>query len=125
MKRQYHQSGMTLIGLLFLLALIGFFVLLGLRLAPVYLEASKVKTVLAGLQDESGISKKNKREILKMMRSRYDINDIRYVDLGKTTQINKTAKAMVIRVVYERREPFLGNVDLIVSFDEETRIPLN
>jgi len=46
-----HQEGFTFISLVFILGLIGFFVLLGLKIAPIYLDHSKVVSALAEIKN--------------------------------------------------------------------------
>ena len=47
-----RQQGVTFIGWIVILAIVGFFVLLGLRLGPVYLENFSVKQALASLEND-------------------------------------------------------------------------
>ena len=52
MRSRTHQRGMTAIGWLIVLAMIGFFVLLALRMVPAYLDYYKVVSTLEGLESE-------------------------------------------------------------------------
>lgn len=45
-----HQQGLTFISLVFFLGLIAFFVLLGLKIGPIYLDHSKVTNALAEVE---------------------------------------------------------------------------
>ncbi len=45
-----RQQGLTFISLVFVLGLIGFFVLLVLKIAPIYLDHSKVVSALAEIE---------------------------------------------------------------------------
>ena len=54
MKRT--QGGMTLIGFVIVLAVIGFFAYVGMKLIPMYSEFYAVKSALKGLQAEPGIA---------------------------------------------------------------------
>ena len=56
MRSRKHQQGMTAIGWLIVLVLIGFFVLLALRMVPAYMEYYKVVSSLSSLEKESGFS---------------------------------------------------------------------
>ena len=45
-----RQQGLTLISLVFILGLIGFFVMLTLKIVPIYLDHGKVKSALEALK---------------------------------------------------------------------------
>lgn len=122
MRKLHRQGGMTAIGWLLVLGLIAFFVLIALRLIPVYLEYIKVVTVLESLEEEPGIGQKTRTEILQLIERRLDINDVRHVDPRKRTQITKDDGRVTIRIRYERREPLIGNVDVVASFDKAVQV---
>jgi cytochrome c biogenesis protein CcdA len=70
---------MTAIGWLLVLGLIAFFTLITLRLVPLYLEYAKVASALESLENEPGITRKTKTEIVNMMQKRFDVNDVNNV----------------------------------------------
>ena len=72
MRSRTNQRGMTAIGWLMVLALIGFFVLLALRMVPAYLEFYKVVSTLNSIEEESGFS--SPREIRELLERRFDIS---------------------------------------------------
>ena len=63
MSTRYNQRGMTAIGWLLVLGLIGCFTLVTLRLVPLYLEYYKVVAVLEGLEGKKSIVDKSNAEI--------------------------------------------------------------
>ena len=64
MRSLHQQKGVTAIGWLIILALIGFFVMLTLKMLPSYLEYFKVVSTLESLEKEPGFS--SPAEIKKM-----------------------------------------------------------
>ena len=108
MDRWHHQKGMTAIGWLLVLGLIAFFTLITLRLIPAYLEFAKVSSVLESLQDEPGITRKSKTEIIKMITKRFDVNDVYDVD-PKIVKVSKDKGVLKVSINYERREHMVGN----------------
>ena len=91
MKMRHHQNGMTAIGWLLVLGLIAFFTLITLRLVPLYLEYAKVASTLESLEQEPGITKKTRAEIVKMVQKRFNVNDVRNVS-GKDIKVKKKKK---------------------------------
>ncbi|MEE9493449.1 MAG: DUF4845 domain-containing protein [Gammaproteobacteria bacterium] len=112
------QQGMTAIGWIIVLGLIAFFVTIVLRLAPVYMESSKIFSVLDSVVQEPGIAKENKKQIQTLIRKRFQINDVKTVSAGDVT-ISKDKSGLSLELEYERREKFIGNVDIIANFNKK------
>ena len=124
MNRWHHQKGMTAIGWLLVLGLIAFFTLITLRLVPAYLEFAKVTSVLESLQNEPGITRKTRGEIIQMITKRFDVNDVYQVD-AKQVKIKKEKGVLTVSINYERREHLVGNVDVVTTFDKQVEVVAN
>ena len=121
MKSIHRQRGMTPIGWVLVLLLIAFFALISLKLIPIYLESFSVSSVIADLKDEPGIGAKSVREIVSIVEKRLDINNVSRVS-GDDIYIEKLGGTMTISAEYEVREPMLGNVDIVVSFNKSVEV---
>jgi hypothetical protein len=122
MARQ--QQGLTLITWLVILMMVGFFIMLGLRLAPIYIQNYTVKNILTDLQQEPLVSRKPAGEIRQMLLNRFDINGIS--TLGREDiQIRRSGGKTDIKVVYETRQHVVGNVDVVVMFNESIELIAN
>jgi len=121
MKKWHHQQGMTAIGWMLVLGLIAFFTLITLRLLPLYLEFGKVASTLDSLKEEPNITRQTKSEIIKIIRKRFDVNDVNNVD-PKLIKISKDKGVQKIGIHYERREHLVGNVDIIAIFDKQIEV---
>lgn len=111
------QRGLTLISIGFILGLIGFFVLLFLKIAPLYFNNSKVKTAVEGVKNTTDIVSKSRPEIKAALRKRLDMN---YADNIKDEDITLIAQPGYVKldVDYERVEPIVGNLSVLVVFHE-------
>ena len=112
-----RQRGLTFISLVFLLGLIGFFTLLILKIGPIYFNNSKVKNALAAVEESTDITKKTRREILTSLDKRFDINYVEYVTHDDIKIIAQPGYVKV-NVDYERVEPIMGNLSVLVEFHE-------
>jgi len=121
MNTRHHQKGMTAIGWLLVLGLIAFFSLITLRLVPLYLEYSKVASVLESLQNEPGITDRSRSEIVSLVSRRFDVNDVREVD-PRTIKVSKDNGILTVSIDYERRQHLLGNVDVVATFDKKVEV---
>lgn len=121
MDRWHHQRGMTAIGWMLVLGLIGFFTLITLKLVPLYMEFGKVASVFESLQNEPGITNKTRGEIIQLISKRFDINDVDNVD-PKHIKVSKDKGALQVGIKYERREHLMGNIEVIATFDKQVEV---
>jgi len=124
MNRWHHQKGMTAIGWLLVLGLVAFFTLITLRIVPAYLEFAKVTSVLESLQNEPGITRKTRAEILRMVTKRFNVNDINKVD-PRTIKVTKEKGVLKVGIDYERREHLFANIDVVTVFAKEVKVVAN
>ena len=77
MKRIYKkQQGMTLIGWIIVLGLIGFFTLLILKLYPPYYGYLRVDSALSRIAQDEGLASLSERELRKRVQRKLQIDDV-------------------------------------------------
>lgn len=118
MRRRH--SGITLIGFLVVLVVLGFFAFIAMRLFPVYSEWYSVVSAMKGLASEPGIGTMGADQI----RSRFDRRlYTSYVESVKANNVRITTQGgPQIRVRYEVRRPMFGNLDFIATFDRTEKL---
>ena len=79
MKRISTQNGLTLTSFLIVLAVVGFFIYIGMKLFPVYTEYNSVVTDMNGLAAEPGIKQKSPEEVRALLFRRFDISYVESV----------------------------------------------
>lgn len=114
-----QQKGMTAIAMALILAMIGFFALLAIRLFPIYMEHFSVVSHLNSLAEDVSTKDKSNQEILSTLNKRFDIDDVKNVKSENIFITRNKDKSMLIEVEYEVRTPAVGNVDMLVSFLDE------
>lgn len=120
-SQPHRHAGKTLIGWMFTIAILGFFVLLFLRLLPGYLEFYKVKGVLESLERQPGLTSYSIPEVRKLIRRRLEINSVEHVR-ARDFRIEKHEGRLTVRVRYEVRVPVLGNVDAVEKFEDRIEV---
>ena len=116
------QKGMTAIGWVMVFFLIAITTLVVLKLLPIYLDGFSVQKSLESLKSEHNIGKKSPSEIKNKILKRLDINMVNDVTKDDIF-ITKSTGAMLIEVDYEVREKFVGNLDVVVSFNYSVEVP--
>ena len=124
MNRWHRQKGMTAIGWLLVLGLIAFFTLITLRLLPLYLEYAKVASALESLENEPGITRKTRAEIVKLVQKRFEVNDVMNVS-AKEIKIKNEKGILTVSIDYERREGLISNIDVVAKFDKKIEVVAN
>jgi hypothetical protein len=111
------QRGLTLIGFVIVLSIVLLFAYAGMRLIPMYLEYYALVDAMEKLEDDPMAKAmapyKIKQSIQMSLWASYASNNIK----NEHIRISKKSDGINVRVVYEVRKDFLGNIDLIGSFD--------
>lgn len=110
------QDGITLIGFLMLLMVVGFFAFLIMRLFPVYSEYYGVRQAMKAVAAEPGIATKTPEQVKEALDRRFNIS---YVTTPKRNNVRVTRQGgnYVLNVRYERRGSLLYNLEYIATFD--------
>lgn len=116
MKR--NQSGMTLIGFIIVLAVVGVFIYMGMKLVPMYSEYFAVKEALKELSSEAGISQKDPGRIKDLFFRRLYVSYAENVK-QENVKIARRDAGYVITVDYEVRRPLIANIDVVGHFNAE------
>jgi len=115
------QQGLTFIGLIFILALIGMIVLSALKVFPVYMEHFSVQTSVETLADNPEIKNMSVRKIRTLLNKKFNMNAVTSVNAGDA-KIRKSGREIVFSLDYEVRKEYIGNVDIVLSFSDEFKI---
>jgi len=124
MHSNNRQAGVTAIGWLIILGLIAFFTLLTLKIVPVYIDNFSIKTILKGLKNEPGITKKDKFEIKKMIQKRFDVNNIIHITKNDI-EVERKGFVTTVRIKYTEQKNIAGNIDVLIRFDNAVKIVAN
>lgn len=112
-----RQRGLTMWGLVFVLGVIAFAVFLTLKLLPPYLADFKVKGALDSLARQPDFGAMSKGEIGEALSKRFDIDDVRHVNLGEALTIEQRGRVKVVRIKYDAVVPMVANISALLEFD--------
>lgn len=120
MVRVGAQKGMSLIGLLIILAVVGFVASVAFRTVPHYLDYMAMKKLAdATAQPERVASLESEQQLRTYFEHGMQVNNIRDIDLKKALTVREGGNTLLARLNYEQREPLVGNIDLVMKFDHE------
>jgi len=116
-----HQQGMTFVGLLCILALVGAVVYAGIRLAPLYLNYMKVARTMDAAATEYKSDSGNLDGVKKSLDRHWAIEDISGLDY-KDIEITKDENGgLQLHVAYDDSAPYVANVSLLVHFEKTVK----
>ena len=116
------QKGLTLISWLAIIAVVLFNAIIAMNVVPVYLNDHSVKSLMEGLEADSSVRGKTPKKIKENITKRLRVNNVYSVTKEHIT-IKKSKNDYVITIEYEPRGKLVGNLDYIVTFKHEARIP--
>jgi Domain of unknown function (DUF4845) len=117
-----RQRGMTFLGLLTIIIILGSAVYMGIRVVPVYLEYMEVARALQQVRDEHSAMDTSPQMIRNSLERRWDVEDIKGIS-WKDVEIKKTNEGFDVRAAYSVEKPFIANLYLLCKFDRAVTIP--
>ena len=115
MKRK--QSGLSLVGFLVVLAVVGFAAYVGMKLFPMYQEYYSVHSAMKGLANEPGVADMDPAKVQDLFFRRLYINYSENVK-PQNVKFERMEGGWKMRVNYEVRRPLVGNLDVVGKFDK-------
>ncbi len=113
-----RERGLTLVTLVLLLAIIGFFTLLILKIVPIYMNHASVVESLQAVKNTPDIQNRSKYQILDTLDRRFDINYVDHVT-PHDIKILKNGTYFKLTIKYEVIEEMAGNLSVLTEFHEE------
>ncbi len=109
------QRGITLLGFIIVLAVVGLFAYVGMKLFPMYSEYYSVRSAMKGLANEPGIGNTDPRKIQDLFFRRLYISYAENVKPAHV-KIERVGNGWKMSVNYEVRKPLIYNLDVVGKF---------
>jgi hypothetical protein len=111
---RYRQSGLSLIGFIFVLMLVLFFVYIGIKLVPIYINHMSVVSDLKAVAEEPGSANLPASTIRRNLAKRFQISFVDHIEARDVTVERSNPPRLVAE--YNVEEHLIGNIDVIVRF---------
>jgi len=119
---QHRQRGMTMLGILAVVIVVGAWVYAGIRLTPKYLEYMRVASTLEKVRDEFASNPGTTEFMLrKAVERHFDIEMVEVIT-SNDIEINKEGSIFTMRAAYEDTVPLAGNVSFLLAFDKAVEV---
>lgn len=109
------QRGVSLTGLIFVLAILGVVAVFLMKLIPIYSEYNAIKNGIRAAKETSG----SVRDMQNSFDRNATINDVTAIS-GRDLIFTKDSGEMEIAFAYEKRVPLVANISLLIDFAATT-----
>lgn len=122
-----HQKGITMLGLIVLGALLAFWVLIIIKLVPVYIDARAVRSVFQQYEQEYKTVGTEKAKVHGYFSRYFQVNAVYGVNV-KDIVVEQGKSDVKVSLNYEVRVPFFtetayGDLMVLAVFSEEVTVP--
>ena len=115
MLKKQTQKGMTFLGYVIVLGIIGFFAVMAMKLAPLYLEFQSVVKIMNNVAEQSS-AQTPVAAIRTSIQKQLDVNNIDRVE-GRDFEIKRDKGTTTLSIDYEARTQFAGRLWFLLTFD--------
>lgn len=117
------QAGLTMISWVVILGLVGIQAVLALRIIPVYLNYSSVRTVMNELPQAPEVRNASVKTLDELLRKRLKINNLYDLASDKDAfTFKKSSGGYTLIANYEERGPIVANLEFVATFKHQVEI---
>jgi hypothetical protein len=130
-KMLNEQRGVTFLGWCIILAIIAFFVMITLRLFPLYNEKMIVTSAMNSVGNRPDAASMTEREVLRSFLTSVQVGGSQRFDDRTVKQYAKVEKpktkggARLLTVTFEVRNKFYQDIDFVLNFDQSVELKGN
>jgi hypothetical protein len=116
------QKGMSVMGWLLVLAVVAFLASTAFKIIPHYLDFFSLEKIISSVETEKALEIRTIPDFYSHVSKGMQVNGIRDLDLNKALKVTLENNEFQAHLKYEKREPLVENLDLVVRFDKEFRV---
>jgi hypothetical protein len=113
-----RQRGLSLLGMIVVLALVGFFGILAAKLMPSYIEYASVRKIFAAME-KNGETNGTPNEIRRAYDRRNAIEDVKNVQ-GRDLEVRNQGGETIVSADWSVKVPLVGNISACIDFSVST-----
>lgn len=111
------QKGMSLFGVLLGLAVLAFVATTAMKLVPHYMDYWSLKKSIESVATDKSTEINTVGEFYSHVSRGMQVNNIRDLDLNKVLSVTEEGNVFRAHLQYEKREPLIQNLDVVMKFD--------
>ena len=116
------QQGLTVISWVVVIVFLLFQGVMAMNVIPAYLTDSSVKSIMKELPNDEKARKSSTRDLKVLVAKRLNVNSV-YTVKPDHIKVTKGRNENIVTIEYEPRGTLLGNLEFIIDFKHEARVP--
>ncbi|MCW1936409.1 MULTISPECIES: DUF4845 domain-containing protein [Pseudomonas] len=116
------QQGLSILGWLVALAVVAFFASTAFKVMPHYLDYMSLEKIITSVETDKASDVRTVGEFYNHVSKGMQVNNIRDLNMRDALQVKVENNEFLVHLKYEKREPLIENLDLVVNFDKEFRV---
>lgn len=104
------------------LAVVAFFASTAFKMLPHYLDYMSMDKIITSVEDDQTMDIRSVGAFYGHVIKGMEVNSIRDLNLKEALKVKIENNEFRAHLKYERREPLIENLDLVVRFDKEYRV---
>ena len=116
------QQGLSILGWLMVLAVVAFFASTAFKVMPHYLDYMSLEKIITSVETDKASDVRTVGEFYNHVSKGMQVNNIRDLNMRDALQVKVENNEFLVHLKYEKREPLIENLDLVVNFDKEFRV---
>lgn len=116
------QKGLSMLSWLVVLTVVAFLASTAFKVLPHYLDFFALQKLIKASETEKALEIHSPGDLFAHVERGMQLNNIRDLDLRKVMDVRMENNEFYVHLKYEKREPLIENLDLVVHFDREYRV---
>lgn len=116
------QQGLSILGWLVVLAVVAFFASTAFKVIPHYLDYMSMEKIITSVETDAAQEVRTVGDFYGHVSKGMQVNNIRDLNLRDVVKVKVENNEFLVHLKYEKREPLIENLDLVVNFDKEFRV---
>lgn len=121
MKFARSQKGLSMLSWLVVLIVVAFIASTAFKVLPHYFDFYALQKTITGVELDKALEINSPAEFYEHVRRANQVNSID-LDVKKALDVRLENNEFYVHLNYEKREPLIENLDLVVHFDREYRV---
>ena len=117
-----QQRGLTMISWVVVIVFLLFQAVIAMNVIPVYLTDSSVKNIMEALPSDMNARDAGTKELKGIVSKKLSINNV-YTVKPEHIKVKKGRGENIVTIEYEPRGKLIGNLEYIILFQHEARVP--
>lgn len=124
MKFPHSQKGLSILSWLVVLAVVAFFASTAFKVMPHYFDYMSMEKIITSIETERAADIRSIGDFYAHVSKGMQVNNLRELSLQEVLKVTLENNEFRAHLKYEKREPLIENLDLVVNFDKEFRVPM-